>query len=113
MSQVSLDSVLEDRGNNYGSFHTQSNLSQTLNKIVTQHYISVRAVPGQPVPQVPNFMAESLHMICHKMARICNGNEKHIDSWQDIAGYAQLVVNILTEDEEKAKEEPSETTVVE
>lgn len=115
MTQESIENVLEERGSNYGNFHTQANLSQTLSKIVTQHYVSVRAVQGQPLPQVPNFMAESLHMICHKMARICNGNENHVDSWYDIAGYAQLVVNILNEQEELANQQgkSSETSEAE
>ena len=34
-------------------------------------------------------------MILHKVARILNGDPDYVDSWADIAGYAQLVVNIL------------------
>lgn len=83
-----------------GTYHTLANLSQTLTAIAKQHYVSVRTKEGQPPAQpMPNFMAESLQMINHKIARIINGNENHIDSWQDIAGYAQLVVNILEEQE--------------
>jgi hypothetical protein len=28
-------------------------------------------------------------------SRICNGDPFYVDSWRDIAGYAQLVVNEL------------------
>ena len=36
-------------------------------------------------------------MIFHKLARIANGDPTYIDSWTDIAGYAQLVVDDLNE----------------
>lgn len=38
---------------------------------------------------------EALHMIANKLGRILNGDPKYADSWKDIAGYAQLVVNEL------------------
>ena len=38
---------------------------------------------------------EALDMIAHKIARLVCGNPFHLDSWQDIAGYATLVVNRL------------------
>jgi hypothetical protein len=34
-------------------------------------------------------------MICHKIARILNGDPNYADSWVDIAGYAQLVADRL------------------
>jgi hypothetical protein len=33
---------------------------------------------------------ESLHMIATKMARLASGDHKDIDTWRDIAGYADL-----------------------
>lgn len=84
-----IDEILEERGGNYGDFHTQANLSQTLKAIVMQHYVNIHN------ESMPNFMAESLAMICHKIARIVNGNPMYKDSWVDIAGYSQLVVDIL------------------
>ena len=38
---------------------------------------------------------EALDMICHKMARIVNGDPDYVDSWVDIAGYAMLVADRL------------------
>ena len=40
-------------------------------------------------------------MICHKLSRIANGDPFYADSWHDIAGYSQLVVNILEEAEQR------------
>ena len=37
----------------------------------------------------------ALDMICVKLARIASGDPNHIDHWQDIAGYASLVVEHL------------------
>jgi hypothetical protein len=38
---------------------------------------------------------EALEMICHKIARVLNGDPNHHDHWHDIAGYATLVANRL------------------
>ena len=45
--------------------------------------------------QMQAFQREALEMIQHKIARIINGDPNYADSWVDIAGYAQLVVNEL------------------
>lgn len=94
MNTQALDQALNERGNNYGNFHTQANLAQTLTAIIAQHYMSVHKESNQPLP---HFMAEAIHMICHKLARIVNGNPFYSDSWHDIGGYSQLVVQILEE----------------
>jgi hypothetical protein len=40
---------------------------------------------------------EGLEMICHKIARIVNGDPNYVDSWLDIGGYAQLIADRLEE----------------
>lgn len=40
-------------------------------------------------------MKQSMEMFADKIARILNGDPTYDDSWVDIAGYSQLVVNIL------------------
>jgi hypothetical protein len=90
-----IEETLQERGNNYGNFHTQANLTQTLIAIINQHYNSVHANEEGKVAPLPHFMMESIHMICHKLARIANGNPYYADSWHDIGGYSQLVVQIL------------------
>jgi len=89
-----LKEVLNERGSNYGNFHTFSNLSQSLYAIIMKHYSDLNKQRGEDAP-LPAFMAESLRMICHKLARIANGNPYYADSWIDIGGYSQLVANIL------------------
>lgn len=90
-----IQETLEARGNNYGDFHTQANLTQTLETIIVQHYNSIHADAEGKVTPLPHFMAEAIHMICHKLARIANGNPYYDDSWHDIGGYSELVVEIL------------------
>lgn len=91
-----IEDTLQERGQNYGNFHTQANLTQTLVAIITQHYASTRKTEQKDATAVmPHFMQEAIHMICHKLARIANGNPYYPDSWTDISGYATLVVNIL------------------
>lgn len=96
-----IKEVLEERGKNYGSFTTFSNLSNALYTIILKHYSDIQQQSGAP-QAMQAFMTEALHMICHKLSRIANGDPKHIDSWVDIGGYSQLVADILTEAERSA-----------
>jgi hypothetical protein len=107
-----IEDTLEERGKNYGNYHTMANLSQTLYSILVQHYSTIHAAEDGTVQQLPNFMTESLQMICRKMARIANGNIYHVDSWDDIAGYATLVSNILKDAQERALEKAVQQVVV-
>ena len=40
-------------------------------------------------------IAESLEMVQHKIGRIVNGDPTYLDSWVDIVGYTQLVIDEL------------------
>jgi hypothetical protein len=105
-----IEETLKERGDNYGNFHTQANLTQTLITIITQHHNSVHADEDDKVVPLPHFMMESIHMICHKLARIANGNPYYADSWHDIGGYSQLVVQILESQTVQESEEASPDT---
>jgi hypothetical protein len=50
------------------------------------------------------YQRESLEMIAHKISRIVNGDANYMDSWVDIAGYAQLVIDKLQHDSDEIKE---------
>ena len=77
-----IEKTLEERGNNYGSFWTHSQIAQMLKN-------SMKATEGWD--KLENDQKEALEMIAHKIARILNGNPNHKDSWHDIAGYAILI----------------------
>ena len=87
--QSTLDKTLEERANRYGDFETHSILSQSLNQIILRHASQYQKQSMQP------YMMEAIMMICHKLARIANGDPYYDDSWRDIAGYAQRVYELL------------------
>jgi hypothetical protein len=74
--------ILEERGKRYGKFEDHAVISQGLKNIL----FSACDKNG-----MDDDMIESLEMICHKLARIANGDPYYADSWVDIAGYAQLI----------------------
>lgn len=70
------------RGESYGDFREMAALAQSLKG----NLLRVKMTDVQK---------ESMELICTKLARIACGNPNHIDSWVDIAGYANLVVRDL------------------
>ncbi len=77
--------ILDQREKLYGKFEMQALIAQEL-KTIIKHYQE---------NSMERYKIEALEMILHKIARIINGDSNHIDSWIDIVGYSQLVVNIL------------------
>ena len=85
----SLTEILAERGDSYGDYTSQALVAQTLKGVV--HNAPTSEVMGA-------IERESLDMICTKMSRLLTGDPQHLDSWVDIAGYAQLVVDRLRKD---------------
>jgi nucleoid-associated protein YejK len=83
-----IKQTLNERGKRYGSFKGHAEVSQRL-KVVVQEELETREKFLPPVQQ------EAVDMILHKLARIVNGDASYIDSWRDIVGYTQLVVDEL------------------
>lgn len=83
-----ITQTLEERGERYGPFIGHAEISQSL-KIVVEQFAEKRQCP------LDADMTEALSMICHKIARIINGDPHYADSWIDIAGYAKLVADRL------------------
>ena len=77
-----LRKILEQRQKQYGDFKEVAKTSQ-----------SIKAQYEYKQAGLPNFVRESLDMIANKLGRIINGDWKHKDSWVDIQGYAQLVID--------------------
>ena len=82
----SLTEILAQRGDSYGDYNEQAHQSQMLKACIRN---------SQSYPDMLAIERESLEMICTKMSRILCGSPHHEDSWVDIAGYAQLVVDRL------------------
>ena len=88
--EAPVASTLHQRGTTYGDFTTQATLSRTLNTIWQQHYYQLHGNLD-----LPPFILEGVAMIFHKLARAANGDAKFADSYRDVAGYAQLIVDSL------------------
>jgi len=85
-TNVSIADTLTERGSRYGAFSDHARISQTLLSVIKSN---------SDYDDMEPYMQEALTMICHKLARIANGDPYYDDSWRDIAGYSQLVVDIL------------------
>ena len=81
--------MLDERAVRYGAFPNHATISQSLKSAL----FSVRPDVSQHL--LTNTQQEALEMICHKMARIVNGDPDYRDNWDDIAGYATLVSDEL------------------
>ena len=84
MESQKITEILEERGKRYGEFQFHAVVTQELKRVVQQQ-LQVRK------KQLAPDQIEALDMICHKIGRIINGDPDYADSWDDIAGYAQLV----------------------
>lgn len=83
--------TLKQRGDKYGKFSQHADIAQELKAVFYTGVIK----SGKEESEVPNYIWESVDLICHKLARIANGDPLYVENFRDIAGYAQLVVNEL------------------
>lgn len=80
--------ILTDRGQKYGAYIEQAQTAQRLKRILAD-VVATRVTP------IRSDAAESMQMICTKLSRLVHGDPEHLDSWDDIAGYARLVADRL------------------
>ena len=83
---MTIDEILAERGKRYGDFMTHAEITQELKEVMRNN-------PGWEY--LKSDMQEALDMVAHKIGRIINGDPEYLDSWVDIVGYVQLVVNRL------------------
>ncbi len=79
-----ITETLDERGKRYGTFEGHAEACQVLK-------YDIRVLLNQRGKTLAHDQQEALDMICHKIARIINGDPNYADSWHDIAGYATLV----------------------
>lgn len=83
-----IQQTLDERGSRYGEFDEHARITQEIKAVL---------VTGRSWENCSASQRESLEMIAHKLGRIVNGDPDYDDSWRDIAGYAQLIVNELAD----------------
>ena len=84
-----VSELLVERGKRYGTFADHALITQRLKMACQDHK------NGDPWQKMSNSQREAIDMILHKVGRIMNGDPNYADSWVDICGYAQLVVDEL------------------
>ena len=87
----STKATLVERGKRYGPFTEHAKIAQGFKTIMysTMSWNDCSADKKQ-----------ALEMFADKIARILNGDPTYDDSWRDIAGYAQLIVDELNKDKQ-------------
>jgi len=81
-----IQETLLERESTHGNYPVQAEFSQDFKEQLRAH---------RNWESLSHAQRESLELICMKISRIMHGNPKEPDHWQDIAGYATLVVNDL------------------
>jgi hypothetical protein len=94
---INIGEILQERGSRYGEFSSHAAISQDLKSVF------IRKSPNYH--KLTPSMREAVDMIFHKLGRIGNGDPFYLDSWVDIVGYTQLVIDELNQ-LEKEKESP-------
>ena len=82
-----MEAILNERGSRYGTFVGHAAITQSLKN----------RMAGCPNwnSKLSDSQREALEMIAHKIGRILNGDPNYADSWVDICGYSQLIVDEL------------------
>lgn len=91
-----IETVLANREQSHGRYSEQAKLAQLLKRTLRETRNWCRLDYHQ---------AQSLEACCDKISRILNGDCNEPDHWQDISGYASLVLREL-EDQAGGTKEP-------
>lgn len=87
---MSVEETTKQRGSRYGEFRDNSYVTQTLCKLIYNYAIACDH-------EYNDAERESIHMICHKLARVVCGHGKVKDNWHDICGYALITLPLLSD----------------
>lgn len=81
-----IDQILDERAASYGTFEDGATIAQKFKYIMREAGALEKFDPDQ---------VEALEIIFSKVARLLNGDNNHVDSWDDIQGYAKLISDRL------------------
>ena len=98
-----ISAILAERGSRYGRFDAHALVTQRLKQALTS---------GENWDSLEPDAKEALEMIVHKIGRILSGDPDYDDSWVDICGYSQLIVDRIRRTGDYAAPELAPGTVV-
>ena len=85
---MDIKTTLQKRASKYGSVSDNAKVTQSL----------MRVIKDSPrYAELTDVHLETLHMICHKIARMVCGDYMYNDNPHDIAGYATLLEEYINE----------------
>jgi hypothetical protein len=84
----SVNTLLQERALQYGTFASLAKTAQEFKSVLYREL-------GSRNKRLADDQSEALDMIMTKIARVINGDANHVDTWNDIAGYAKLVAERL------------------
>jgi hypothetical protein len=91
MEPSDVDRILEERGDRYGTFESNANTSQQLKNVL-------RSQDGWY--RLSFVQREAVEMMMHKISRLVNGDGTYLDTVVDIAGYNQLMLDHMRNQDE-------------
>jgi len=80
--------VLNQRESTHGDYKDTAEMAEDLKSVIAEHFPDKLGLSMQK---------HSLDLIATKIARLCCGDINCLDSWEDIAGYANLISERLKE----------------
>jgi hypothetical protein len=86
---MDTNDTLEKRRTTHGEYAVTANAYDNMMKVISR--------ANEDRGRLPPELGTALSMIVMKIARIISGDCKHIDHWDDIAGYAILAAKELQE----------------
>lgn len=89
---MEVKEILEQRQETHGEFSEGAKFTQTYKAALRE---------SRSWNQLSYSKKESIDMVVHKIARICVGDYKWLDSWYDVIGYSQLIVNQESENDKQ------------
>ena len=88
VQEPSVNTLLQERALQYGTFASLAKTAQEFKSVLYREL-------GSRNKRLADDQSEALDMIMTKIARVINGDADHVDTWNDIAGYAKLVAERL------------------
>ncbi len=84
LNQDEVTETLSDREVSYGAYRDNSAIAQSIKQELHDSAMW---------EDMPPYIRETMDMIASKLSRLANGDPYHRDSWVDIMGYTQLVLD--------------------